>query len=97
MQTQQEKLRYDTTWWRGNYCTQNNNVQNTFLFKKKMVICECEKYAPDSPTFHIGSMLRARWWWGGGSKLPTGLANSLLLLQSYSNEVTQRTDPSCTG
>ena len=64
MQTQQEKLRYDTTWWRGNYCTQNNNVQNTFLFKKKMVICECEKYAPDSPTFHIGSMLRARWWWG---------------------------------
>ena len=62
---QQEKLRYDTTWWRGNYCTQNNNVQNTFLFQKKMVICECEKYAPDSPAFHIGSMLRARWWWGG--------------------------------
>ena len=37
--------------------------------------------------------------WGGGpgNKLPTGLANSLLLLQGYSNEVTQRTDPSCTG
>ena len=44
--------------------TEQQRAKHLFV-KKKMVICECEKYAPDSPAFHIGSMLRARWWWGG--------------------------------